>query len=199
MAKDRFASIEALESSILPELQAIADRQGLAPIPIRAQQLQASQGTTPFDLLFLSLSFFVIVAALILVSLLFRLGVEQRSEQWGLLMALGWKSYQVRKLLMRESLIIAAMGVVLGMILGIGYAWLMIWALSHWWVGAISVAFLEFYVTPWSLLIGGLIGLLTAYGTISWTSRSLSHMSVLALLRRRWEKWIVSKSRRDGE
>ena len=43
-------------------------------------QLAASRGNTPFDILFLMLSFFIIAAALLLVALLFRLGFEQRAS-----------------------------------------------------------------------------------------------------------------------
>ena len=37
--------------------------------------------------LFLALSFFIIAAALMLVAMLFRLGVEQRTEELGTLLA----------------------------------------------------------------------------------------------------------------
>ena len=45
---------------------------GLQLVPIKRRGLAASSGSTPFDVLFLALSMFVIGSALILVSLLFR-------------------------------------------------------------------------------------------------------------------------------
>ncbi len=52
--------------------------------------IRAASGTTPFEFLFLGFSFFIITAALLLVAILFRLGVEERADEVGLLMALGW-------------------------------------------------------------------------------------------------------------
>ncbi|MDP7206913.1 MAG: ABC transporter permease, partial [Pirellulaceae bacterium] len=57
--------------------------------PVKRNGLDASRGTTPFDMLFLALSLFVIAAALMLVSLLFKLGMQQRSSETGTLMAVG--------------------------------------------------------------------------------------------------------------
>ena len=62
---------------------------GLEFAPIKRRQLAASDGNTPFDILFLLLSGFIIAAALLLVGLLFRLGFEQRAGQAGLLLAVG--------------------------------------------------------------------------------------------------------------
>ncbi len=49
--------------------------------PVKRQGLAASAGTTPFGVLFLCFSFFIIAAAVMLVALLFRLGIEQRAIQ----------------------------------------------------------------------------------------------------------------------
>lgn len=173
----------AIEQMLLPQLRAVANRQGLAVMPIYAQHWQAASGTTPFDVLFLSLSFFVIIAALLLVSLLFRLAIEQRSAQWGLLLSVGWSSRQVLQLVIREGLITAGAGALLGVLLGIAYAKLMILGLSGWWVGAIRVAFLEFHSTWLSLLIGYGASCLAVWATMRWTARSLSKSEVLWLLR----------------
>ena len=74
------------------------ERLGFDFQPIKQQGLKAASGTTPFDVLFLLLSMFIIGAALMLVWLLFRLGVEQRADEIGLLLALGWSRPKVRRL-----------------------------------------------------------------------------------------------------
>ena len=51
--------------------------------PIKAQALAAAAGTTPFGVLFLAFSFFVIAAAVMLVVLLFRLGINNAPSTWG--------------------------------------------------------------------------------------------------------------------
>ena len=53
--------------------------------PIRERQLEAASGSTDFAMLFVGFSFFLIVAAALLVAMLFRLNIEQRARQIGLL------------------------------------------------------------------------------------------------------------------
>ncbi|MGE0760702.1 MAG: ABC transporter permease, partial [Pirellulaceae bacterium] len=106
-------SLEELESSLARELARHAAEVGFQWIPIRERQLAASAGTTPFDVLFLSLSFFVIAAALLMVSLLFRLGIDMRASEVGTLLALGLPRRQVRGLCLREGCVVAAGGAAL--------------------------------------------------------------------------------------
>ena len=115
-------------------------------------------------MLFLPLSFFIIAAALLLVALLFRLGFEQRASQSGLLLALGWPVRRVRRLLVVEGLAVAAVGSAWGVVIGLGYAGLMLAALrsKSWWLGAITTPFLEFHFTVRSLLIGYAAGVLVS-------------------------------------
>ncbi len=165
---------------------------GMQLLPIRAMQLSAASGTTPFDGLFLALSFFVIVSALMLVALLFRLSIEQRSTQWGILLATGFDRGRVRQLLLAESSWIMLAGIVLGCLGGMAYAWLMIAGLESWWVGAISGSFLNFYVTLKSLLIGSAIGGVTSLLTIWWSLRRLRNSTPLGLLRGQWDTLHMS-------
>jgi hypothetical protein len=62
---------------------------GLAFRAVRADQLSAAAGGTDFSELFGAFSFFLLAAAVMLVAMLFRLSVEQRSRQLGLLAAAG--------------------------------------------------------------------------------------------------------------
>lgn len=155
---------------------------GMHLVPIKRQGLQASSGSTPFDGLFLGLSMFVIGAALILVSLLFRLSLQQRASEVGLFKATGFSQKQIRRLWLSEMTIVSSAGAVLGVVLGIGYAWLMIWGLSNWWVGAISRPFLTLNVSPLSLSIGLISGLLTCVLTIAWSLRRARNQPVRGLL-----------------
>jgi ABC-type antimicrobial peptide transport system permease subunit len=165
---------------------------GWRELPLREQQLRAASGTTPFDALFLSLSFFVIAAALILVALLFRLTIERRAEHWGLLMASGWTRSKVRRLLLMESGIVAAVGSAVGVGLGVGYAYALLAGLKSWWVGAISVSFLDFYIRPMSLWIGWLSGLLVSLLTTWVVTRQLKRASVGRLLKGRMDDEVPS-------
>ena len=74
------------------------DAFGLQFQPVKALGLDAAAGPTDFGQLFLSMSFFVIVSAALLVALLFGLGVEQRAGEVGLRLAVGFKPASVRRL-----------------------------------------------------------------------------------------------------
>ena len=161
---------------------------GWRNIPLREQQLQRSSGTTPFDALFLSLSFFLIAAGLLLVVLLFRLSIEKRADHWGLLVATGWTRKSVRRLLLTEGAVLAAMGASIGIVLGIGYAYAMIALLKTWWVGAISVSFLDYYLRPLSLVMGWGITWISSIGAILVATRKLNHSPIASLLKGRVEE-----------
>ncbi len=172
-----------LRAQIENALLGTKQQKGLVFQPFREQQLKSASGTTPFDMLFLSLSFFVIVAALLLVSLLFRLGLQQRTGQIGLLLAQGYSPQRVRSLLVREVAIVSLIGSVAGVLVGLLYARLMIAGLESWWLGAISVAFLKFSFTPLSVAIGAACGGLASLVTIYATLRKLCRIAPLSLLR----------------
>jgi ABC-type antimicrobial peptide transport system permease subunit len=130
--------------------------------PVKELALKASSGTTPFGVLFLSFSFFVIAAAVMLVLLLFRLGIQQRAKQLGLMLALGFRRRQAARLLLVEGIIVAGIGSLLGTLGGVGYAALMLLGLRTWWLPAIGTPFLTLHVGPASPLIGFVSGLALA-------------------------------------
>lgn len=175
-------SQEQLRLQLERALREGQEKIGYRVIPIRQQQLAASRGTTPFDALFLSLSFFVIVAALLLVALLFRLGMEQRAAEYGTLLATGMEGRAVARLALLEGTIIAIPGGLLGVTLGMLYARLVLAALSTWWVGAITVPFLRFHWTTTTLMLGFFSGLVMAILAILTTTRRLRKAATGPLL-----------------
>ena len=171
-------------------------RLGMAFEPVKRQGLAASVGATPFEGLFLGFSSFLIAAAVLLVALLFRLGVDQRRTQIGILLALGWSPRQVARLLVGEGLLVTAVGGLLGVGLAVGYAGLMLLGLRTWWLEAVATPFLELYVTPSSLLIGYIGGLVTSLAAIAWSVRQVSRASCRALLAGQETHVDISLSRR---
>ncbi len=135
---------------------------GMVILPVKQQGLQAAQGTQDFTGLFIGFSFFVIAAAAVLISLLFRLGIETRVQQTGLYSAVGMSKGAVQRLLLSEGIAVAIIGILIGMILGICYAQLMIYGLTTWWRGAIGTSFLQVYVQSSSLITGGVIAFVVA-------------------------------------
>ena len=176
---------DALRDRLLEILKPSFSELGWSIIPIREQQLAASSGTTPFDALFLSLSFFVIFSAVMLIAMLFRLGLTQRMTEFGTLLAVGWTPRRVASLVLREGLLIAAIGVLLGVGGGFFYAEVVLWALRSFWVGAVTVPFLDFHWTFQSILLGCVVGWGVAAVTLWKTARWLTQLDAQELLSRR--------------
>src|SRR5439155_26094566 len=87
---------------------------GLYFRPVREQALAASSQAIDCGQLFLGFSLFLIAAALLLTALLFTLGVEQRTEEVGILLALGFPLRRVRALFMMEGAALALIAGVAG-------------------------------------------------------------------------------------
>jgi putative ABC transport system permease protein len=155
---------------------------GLRLLPVRRLALAAASGTTPFSVLFLSFSFFIIVAALLLVALLYGLGLDQRASQIGVMLAVGMREKRLIRLLSAEGLLVAAVGSLFGVAGGIGYAWAMVAGLRTWWLGAISTPFLRLYVAPISLLLGAGFGIVVTAATIHFVARGMRRATVCRLL-----------------
>ncbi|MBM4089815.1 MAG: ABC transporter permease [Planctomycetes bacterium] len=175
---------ELIERQLLEQLAEDGATLGFGFVPIKRRQLDASSGNTPFDVLFLLLSFFIIAAALLLVALLFRLGFEQRSRQAGVLLAVGWRRRAVQRLFAAEGLAVAMLGGVAGIGVGTGYARLILAALTDesWWLGAVTTPFLKFHATATSLCIGYGAGVLVSTGTILWSVSRTRHVPTRRLL-----------------
>ena len=155
---------------------------GFAFIPVKSIGLQAASGSTDFGGLFIGFSFFLILAALILVQLFFRLGLEQRGSQFGVLLAAGVSPQRMQQLLWRETGGLMILGTVLGVFGGVGYAAGMLHGLRTWWNRAIGTQFLFLKVTPLSVLLGA--GLtITLSSLVLWLGfRRLRQLPVRSLL-----------------
>jgi len=146
---------EELEQAILARLKP-ADF-GLVFQPVREQALKASREGQDFGGLFIGFSFFLIVAACVLVALLFQFGVEQRAKEVGTLLALGFTPKQVRRLLLGEGAGLAVLGAALGAVGAVWYARAMLHGLSTVWRDAVGTSDLRFHAEP-ATLAGGFVG-----------------------------------------
>ncbi len=187
----RFGQTTALRIRPTAEMtaQTLAQRLDLDPVeqgfvfrPIKEQALKAASGSTPFGLLFLAFSFFVIAAAVMLVMLLFGLGIEQRAKHIGLLLALGFRPRQITRLLAGEGLLVAIAGSLIGTLAGVGYAALMLFGLRTWWLPAIGTPFLTLHVSWPSPLIGFASGLIMALAAIWLAVRRMGRIAPRRLL-----------------
>ncbi|HEU4689636.1 MAG TPA: ABC transporter permease [Vicinamibacterales bacterium] len=177
-------SLTAARDVYAQRLRAAADplALGIAVIDVRQQGLQASRGATNFGEYFVYFSFFIVVSALLLVALFFKLGIEQRVREVGLLRAVGVGPAAVRWMFLQEGLLLAVLGSLLGVVGAVGYAWLMMYGLRSWWVDAVGTTALALHVSPVSLVGGAVGGVVAAIACIWWTLRALGGISERSLL-----------------
>jgi ABC-type lipoprotein release transport system permease subunit len=173
---------------------------GLAVYPVRAEGLEASRGATDFGEYFLYFSFFIVVSALLLTALFFRLGVEQRLREIGLLHAVGYTAGRVRGIFLTEAVVLALAGILVGVPGAYAYGRLMMYGLRTWWVGAVGTTALELHAGPLPFILGGLGGVAAALVCIALTLRGLRRASARSLIAgaREWgnEAEGVSRSTR---
>lgn len=155
---------------------------GLTVLPVRAQAIEASRGATDFGEYFVYFSFFVVISALLLTTLFFKLGVEQRIREIGLLRAVGFGPGKIRKLFLTEGIVLAFVGSLFGLIGAVAYGQLMMFGLRTWWVDAVGTTSLKLHVSPQSLLLGAAGGIFAAVICIAVTLRSLKKQSTRSLL-----------------
>ncbi len=153
--------VEALRSTL-------KERLGPAPAglffrPVREQARRATQGQpVDFGQLFLGLSMFLLFAAVILMALLFAFGIEQRGEEVGTLLAVGLEPKRVRRMLLAEGTVLAAVGSAAGLAGGLAYTRLMLHLLSTVWAGAVGGTSLWFHASPVTVAVGTLSGIVVA-------------------------------------
>lgn len=171
---------EELERALRAELDPLAGPFTL--LEVRRQALSSSFGATDFGQYFLYFSFFVIISALFLMGLFFRLSIEQRYREVGLLHSLGFNRTQVRSLLLQEGFVLAAAGTALGIPLGLAYAAFVLLGLRTWWIGATRTTLLELAVDPALLGGGAAAGLAIAVLAVWWTLRGWRELTPRGLM-----------------
>lgn len=178
------SNLQASLNTYKTNLRAALDptQSGLAIFAVKSQGLQASQGATDFGEYFFYFSFFLVVSALLLASLFFKLGIEQRLREIGLLESLGFPAAKIRNLFLIEGLILSGLGSLLGTVGAIGFAWLLMYGLRTFWVGAVGTTSLQLHISPVSLLSGMSGGIIAALLCIAWALRILKRISARALL-----------------
>ena len=150
--------------------------------PVKVQGLKAASGTTDFSMLFFGFSLFLIVSAALLVGLLFRLGVEGRVSEIGVLLSAGYPLPAVRWRLMKEGGLLAGIGGVIGLGGAVIYAWLLMVGLRTWWLGAVGTPFLALHINPLSLVLGYFFAVVVILFSIGWTVRKFGKAPIRTLL-----------------
>jgi ABC-type antimicrobial peptide transport system permease subunit len=171
---------------------------GMTFQPVRERQLDAASGSTDFAGLFVGFSFFLIVAAALLVAMLFRLNIEQRARQIGLLASIGFGPRPLRGLSLLEGMTLAWIGGLFGLLGAVGYTWLMVAGLRTWWKGAVGTTAMRLYVQPQTLVIGLVSSLLVAFAAVLWGVWRVGRTPEARLLAGAWNDPTASRAGKNG-
>jgi putative ABC transport system permease protein len=155
---------------------------GFAVDPVRERALAAASGATDFGAYFTYFSSFLVASALLLAALFFRLGLEQRAAELGLMRAVGFGPGLLRRLFLSEAALLSLAGAALGIAGALAWAGGLMTALRTWWVDAVGTRALTLHIAPRPLAMGAAIAVACALGCAAWTLRDLARASPRALL-----------------
>lgn len=142
--------------------------------PVREEAMRAAAESTDLGGLFLGMSMFLIAASLALTAMLFVFSMEQRAREMGILLAVGHAPSGVKRLMMAEGAVLAALGALAGIPFGWGFAALLIDGLQHAWSGAIAGASVSFRAGMMSALTGAVAAAAISAGAMGLVLRRLA-------------------------
>ena len=164
------------------------DRLDPADLGIRIEDvmdsgMSAARNGMDFSQLFIGLSFFLLVASIILTALLFHLNLANRIRHAGTMATWGYSKRLIRRLYLIEGGWIALLGGLPGVLLAILYTRFIFRMLERVWSDIVRTSILEISIQPLTLLTGLLTCLL-----ISW-------LAIYLILNRNLRKEIVQIQR----
>lgn len=129
---------------------------GLRIVATHGEGVNAANNSVNFTELFLSLSFFIIVAAILLIMLIFSLHTDKRSEETAILCGLGFQRKTIFYVRFLEPALVILAGSIVGAFLGIYYNHALVYGLNSVWNDVIRANMLEVHVKASTLAIGAI-------------------------------------------
>jgi len=124
---------------------------------------EAAGSGVDFSQLFGGLSFFLLVAGILLTVLLFLLNLESRENQLQTLVVMGIPVKVSRRIMLTESMLVAGVGAVSGLLLAVVYNRLVFMALNGVWKDVVRTEMMHMDVRVPTLITGLLITLAVAF------------------------------------
>jgi putative ABC transport system permease protein len=173
---------------------------GVMVTAVKDNGLKAARNGVDFSQLFLGLSFFLLVAALILTALLFILNLQNRQSQMGTLLVLGFTRNQIRQLLLSEGALVAFVGGIIGLGIAVIYTKLIFIALNTLWWEVVRTSVLEIKITTSTMITGLAISVFISVLAILYSvNRSFKRQAVeLQRQQDRPQKPLVKAIKKSG-
>lgn len=151
------------------------DVSGWQWIALRERLLQASEGSQDFAVLFVMLSMVLVAAAVFLSAMLFGLRADRRRGWIGLLRAVGYRAQLIQKIFLIEGAVLVALGSAVGVVLGLGYARLVLHTIDGIWAHQAGFAGEPQRFEPghvlWAILAVGGAALAVQGMVLAWAQR----------------------------
>ncbi|GHV67165.1 hypothetical protein FACS1894199_12080 [Bacteroidia bacterium] len=129
---------------------------GIQRVEPREMGLDAARSGVDFSSLFLSLGFFIILSAMLLLLVPYLEMIYVRRDERALLLALGFEKKRIVRLFWRESAPVVAVASVIGVVAGLFYTRLILLLLETLWNGATHTDGFSVF-SSWSTILTGLI------------------------------------------
>jgi putative ABC transport system permease protein len=168
-----FGSATALRFTSRPEISLNPKDAGMQVIHPRAQGLQGATGGVDFASLFLSLGFFIILSAILLMKNPLVEMFTQRHNEIALYRQMGFADTTIFRNLYREAFTTMLCASPFGVLAGLLYSALTLWLLGNVWSGATHTEGFALHIQPLTVIVGWAIGLLICAVVLWWVIRTM--------------------------
>ena len=168
-----FGSATALRFVSRPEISLNPKDAGVQVVHPRAQGLQGATGGVDFAGLFLSLGFFIILSAILLMKNPLVEMFTQRRNEIALYRQMGFTNATIFRNLYREAFTTMLCASPFGVLAGLLYSALTLWLLGNVWSGATHTEGFALHIQPLTVIVGWAIGLLICAVVLWWVIRTM--------------------------
>lgn len=145
-----------IEKKLLSSLSPVSNGFSIRNAAVEGER--AAKQSSDFGQLFLGLSFFILVAAFLLTSLLMGLNARKRAAEVALLNSIGLRKKAISRILLIESILVILVGTIPGIVLGLLYNELLIKGLNTIWQPVAGISTLQSHLDFITILTGAAIG-----------------------------------------
>jgi putative ABC transport system permease protein len=165
---------------------------GMQVLNFSSEAKETAKSPVDFAVLFLSMSFFLILAAVALVAMLFRFNVEQRAEEGALLSAVGVSAKKITNWRIGEAFFVVLGGTILGGLLAVVFCVLVLKIISSIWGSGTNF---ELHLSGWTIAKGMLAIVALSLIAVWLTTRKQAKQSASLRLNSGAEEQIGVKSK----
>jgi len=154
-----YGSATAVQLSSAPDLSGLTPAMtGIQLIHPREAGLNAAKNGIDFAMLFMSLGFFIIIAAVLLLLTPLSEMLFVRRNEFALLASLGYSRKRIASILRKEALKISFIASLLGVVVGALYTSLIIVLLNTLWNGAVHTGGFSLHISAVTVVSGLMTG-----------------------------------------